>query len=59
MSEDKKSYWMDEEKFSGVPGHDVHKSMAECFADYYASNKRHKVSIRLNDVLVTLEKNGY
>jgi len=54
-----KKYWMDEEKFSGVPGCDVHKSMAEFFADYYTSDKTHKATIQLNDVTVTLKRNKF
>lgn len=35
MTEDKKDYWIDEEKYSGVPGSDVHKALAQCFSDYF------------------------
>lgn len=56
---DNKNYWIDEEKYSGVPGSDVHKSMAECFADYYSSGKKHKVTIQLNDVTVTLSRKRF
>ena len=54
-----RDYWLDEEKFTGVPGSDVHKAMEQFFADYYASDKKHKVSIQLNDVTVTLERKRF
>ena len=58
MSEDHKSYWVDEEKFTGIPGADIHSSVAQFFADYYGSKKRHKVTLQVNDVTVTLTRKG-
>lgn len=54
-----KNYWMDEEKFSAIPGSDVHAAVAEFFADYYNSNKRHSASIKVNDVTVTLKRGRF
>lgn len=59
MTEEKKDYWVDEEKYSAVPGSDIHKALAQCFSDYFYSKKKHRVSIRLNDVTVTLERKRF
>lgn len=57
MSE--KKYHIESERYYGRPGHDIHESLKQFFADYYSSDKRHEVSIELNGVLVTMKRKGF
>jgi hypothetical protein len=53
---DNKKYWIGEEIYTGIPGGDIYESLSQCFKDYYLSEKKHKITIELNDVTVTIKR---
>ena len=59
MDRKNKKYWIDKEVFSGIPGGDIYDSLRQCFQDYYLSDKKHEVQLKLNDVTVTFKRERF
>lgn len=54
-----KKYWVDKVVYSGVPGTDIYEALKQAFQDFYASDIRHEIELKLNGVTVTMKKDRY